>query len=434
MKRERVAVAWSGGRDSTALLYATVLSSQAMGLDVVALHVHHGLSAHADDWLAHCQRQCAVWQAHGLPIHFQFVRLVSRPSTGQSIEAWARRERYAALRRMALERGADVVLLAHHRRDQAETLLLQALRGAGVAGLAGMPERSARDGVTWLRPWLRTPRTDIEAYAREHQLSWIDDDSNDDPRFARNRLRLQAWPALSAAFPDAEGSLADAASWAQEAVACLDELARADLQSAADGKRLRVEALEALSPARRSNALRHWLRQQLGRPAEASLVSRLLHELKLPGPHRWPTHDGELRQYRGQLMFMAAEVPALSVGAPEAQLSVTRAGRYRLPGWQADLFVKRVREGGVPLAWLAHLSLVPRRGGERFQAGLGRPPRSLKKQFQAAGVPSWAREAPLLFSGGQLLFVPGLGLDARAIGLPGQAQVSLAWLPSGGGA
>jgi len=128
---------------------------------------------------------------------------------------------------MALANGASLVLLAHHRRDQAETFVLQALRSAGVAGLSGMPREVERDGITWIRPWLDVSRDDVEAYVRKHRLKHVDDDSNTDTRFARNRLRRDVWPALTAAFPQAESALAAAADWAQEAQSCLSELATA---------------------------------------------------------------------------------------------------------------------------------------------------------------------------------------------------------------
>jgi len=142
---------------------------------------------------------------------------------------------------------------------------------------------------------------------------------------------------------------------------------------------------------------------------------------------RWPVEGGELRLYRGLLRHQAsrASVPV----ERESGLSVRKAGSYPLPGWGGSLQVSRVKEGGVPLAWLAHIDLREREGGERFQAGIGRPPRSLKKQFQAAALPAWSREGPLVYSGGQLVFVPGLGLDARVQALPGQPQVMLRWQP-----
>lgn len=433
MEDSRIAVAWSGGRDSTALLHATLVAAAPLGVEVLALHVHHGLSPNADAWVAHCEQQCRRWVRRGLGVRLCVTRLEGRPPRGDSIEAWARRERYRALRRMALERGARTVLLAHHRLDQAETVLIQALRGGGVAGLAGMPRESDREGVRWLRPWLARDPAEIAAYLRHHRLQHIEDESNADPRFARNRMRLRVWPAIVSAFPQAQTTLADTAAWAQEATACLDDLAALDLSSAASAKGLSVTAWRALSSARRSNALRHWLRGQLGQPAPASLVTRLMDELGSARQGHWPTDRGQLRVYRGSLSWIAGAGHAVQVDGPETSLSLRRAGRHALPGWGGQLVVSRVREGGVPLAWLGQVELRARLGGEQFQAGIGRPPRSLKKQFQAQGVPAWEREGPLLYSGGQLVFVPGLGLDARVIGLPGQPLVQLRWEPSAAG-
>ena len=422
-----IAVAYSAGRDSTALLHATALAAAGQGVQVVALHVHHGLSPNADAWLAHAQAQCARWARRGLPVRLLTHRLTERPTAGDSIEAWARQARYRALRAMAAEAGAGVVLLAHHQRDQAETLLLQALRGAGVAGLAGMPREVERDGITWLRPWLDHPREAIEAYVRSHRLRHVDDDSNDDPRFARNRLRLRVWPALSRAFPQAEASLADAATWAAEASACLAELAAMDLAQVSSQAGLNLKAWHGLSEARQTNALRAWLKLASGRIAPASLVQRLAHELPGSGSAQWELPGGVLRRHRGRLLFTDETPVVVSDVAREPSLSILRAGRFDLVGWGGKLVATRVKEGGVPLAWLAHLELRPREGGEQFQVGIGRPARSLKKQYQAANIPEWERDGPLIYSGGQLVFVPGLGIDARVLALPGQPQLSLHW-------
>ena len=186
-----VAVAYSGGRDSTALLHATWRAATPMGVHVVALHVHHGLSLHADAWQSHCERQCARWAGQGADLSLHVTRLQGRLRDGQSVEACARTARYQALRAMALEAGATMVLLAHHRRDQAETFLLQALRGGGVAALSGMPRRVEREGLLWCRPWLEQPRAGIDAYVRHFRLDYVDDDSNANERFERNRMRRQ---------------------------------------------------------------------------------------------------------------------------------------------------------------------------------------------------------------------------------------------------
>ena len=425
-----VAVAYSGGRDSAALLHATLAAAQDAGWQVVAMHINHALSSHADRWEQHCRDQCLRWAAEGHELSFASMRLSTRPQAGDSIEAWARRERYAALREMAVTHAASAVLLAHHRRDQAETLLLQAFRSAGVAGLAGMPRQISRDGLVWMRPWLGLPRSSIEAYVQHHRIAYIDDDSNDDDRYARNRLRRRVWPVLEQAFANAEPALAAAATWAQQAQACLDELAELDLAALVDAQGLRLAGLFGLSAPRRVNALREWLRRQTGRPAPASLVERLGEELSGAGEASWPMPGATLHRRRGRLVCAPASAATdCQVTERERLLQLRRAGTYRLPGWGGALQVTRVKEGGVPLAWLAQLELRERSGGEQFQAGLGRPPRSLKKQFQTANLAAWERGGPLVFSGGQLVFVPGLGLDTRVIGLPGQAQVMLSWVP-----
>jgi tRNA(Ile)-lysidine synthase len=295
-----VAVAYSAGRDSTALLHVTARVAATLGIEVVALHVHHGLHGDADAWLEHCTRQCATWARRGLPIRLLTHRVQAKPPRGASVEAWARGERYRALEAMAQSVGATLVLLAHHRRDQAETFLLQALRGAGVAGLAAMPAQRSSGAVAWARPWLQQPRQRIESYLRRHRLHHVDDSSNVEPRFSRNRLRSAVWPALVDAFPGAESALSDAATWAAQASALLDEIADADLVLLDAPGWLDLERWRRLSPARRRNALRRWLADRgIG---SAALLERLCGELVAARPARWQVDGGaELRSYRGRL-------------------------------------------------------------------------------------------------------------------------------------
>ena len=436
MTTRRVAVAASGGRDSTALLHCTVSQAAALGLEVVALHVHHGLMAGADAWLHQVQTQARRWGAG-----FATRRLQTRPGPGDSVEAWARRERYQALTEMALEAQCPLVLLAHHRRDQAETWLLQALRGAGARGLSAMPAQAERTGLTWCRPWLHQPRTAIDAYVRRHQLRSIEDDSNSDLRYARNRLRQQVWPALTAAFADAETALVAAATHAQAAHALAAEVAAADLQPllvAQGGEKpgLRVGAWQALTAARRVNALRFWLHQVLGQGAPETLVQRLLHELTTLEPAtasarnglRWPAPQAELRVHQGVLIH-AVVAPHVTVQPPMA-LDLSRPGLWPVPGWSGSFQVQRVAAQGAPAALLRQAQLRPRAGGERFAAQPLAPPRSLKKQYQSAAVPAWQRQGPLVWTEDQrLVFVPALGIDGRCRATPGQPQCSLRWLP-----
>ena len=429
-----VAVAYSGGRDSTALLHATLRTAAAQGVRVLALHVHHGLQPQADDWLRHCAATCRRWAARGAPLRLVATRLDGAPARGDSVEAWARRERRRALRRMALEHGATLLLLAQHRRDQAETVLLQALRGAGSAGLAAMPRMVERDGLVWCRPWLDMPRAAIDAYLERHRLGFVEDDSNDEPRFARNRLRLDVWPALTAAFPEAEVALATVAEHAGEARQALAELAALDLEGVAGPGGLRLDAWRRLSAARRSNALRAWLAACAGGGVAATLVQRLLRESDGIGPACWVLPTGELRRHRGRLCFVARTSMLHDAAAPPAALDLGHAGVHRLPGWPGCIEVTEVGSRGIATLRLATVRALARRGGETFQPGPGRPSRALKKQYQAFDIPAWQRDGPLLYDGERLLFVAGLGCDARMWARPGEPQRGLRWLPDGGAA
>jgi tRNA(Ile)-lysidine synthase len=423
-----IAVAVSGGRDSLALLHATLRAAAPAGVHVAALHVHHGLQPQADEWLAGLRSRCTRWARGGAALSFHWRRLQGAPAAGESVEAWARRGRYAALGEMAREAGASLVLLAHHRRDQAETFVLQALRGGGAAGLAAMPRSATRNGLTWARPWLDMPREAIEAYVRRHRLRHVDDASNDDARFARNRLRLQVWPALLEAFPDAESRLAGAALRAHQEAACLEELAGLDLAGVEEGGELLLDRWLALSAARRANALRAWLRSRLGRGASDALVERLLAELpRGSGPARWEADEGELRRYRGRLRHTNA-VDAPQTAQAQA-LGIAGPGLIPLPAWGGSLQVEPVTAGGIALSLLAQARLQPRAGGEQFQRTPNGTARSLKKQYQSAGLAAWERSGPLLYCGEQLVFVPGLGVDARALAPAGVPQVRLHWLP-----
>jgi tRNA(Ile)-lysidine synthase len=449
----RVAVAASGGPDSTALLHCTLRQAHALGVEVVALHVHHGLMPQADAWLAQVRSQARRWGAG-----FDSRRLQGPPQPGQSVEAWARAGRYAALAEMAQQQGCCLLLLAHHRRDQAETWLLQALRGGGPRGLAAMPRQAPRAGLIWCRPWLDQPREAIDAYLHRHRLRSVTDTSNADPRFARSRLRQQVWPALTAAFADAETSLSAAAQQAQHALALADEVLAQDLPPLLHGDALLQERWLALPPARRRNTLQGWLDLRLPAGVPGSLLARLCAELPAARNARWPAPGGELRLYRGRLCSVpgpgrdpglvraltrpAGSAAAASSGAGASQaiqapqasqpvaIDANRPGRVTVPGWAGELILVAVTEGGAAPALLQHAVARPRQGGEQFQQGPAGQPRSLKKQYQAAAVPAWQREGPLLYTrDGRLLFVPGLGLDGRCLAPPGGEQLGLHWRP-----
>lgn len=403
---------------------------------MVALHVHHGLMPEADGWLEFADKQIRRWRKTGLPVRLVSTRLPGKPAKGESVEAWARRERRTALARIAHEEGVGAILMAHHRRDQAETVLLQALRGAGPAGLAAMPRAVQRDGIWWLRPWLERPREAIEAYVRRHKLRFVDDASNADERFARSRVREKVWLALTRAFPDAEVALAALARRAHQAQALLVEVAMSDLAALVDDAgRLDVARWRALTPARRNNALRAWLLTCLERGAPETLIERLMIELPDATDARWPVDPSrQLALYRGLLGLTAAAPPRRTVPPGEQTLDLSRPGVYALPSWRGAFEVARTTGFGVRASQLRDCRVAPRNGGEQWQARPRSVPRSLKKQYQGAGVAAWQREGPLVYAGDQLLFVPGLGLDARVCvqAQPAsRATLTLQWRPDG---
>lgn len=433
-----LAVAYSCGRDSTALLHVTArAAAEVPGMHVFALHVHHGLSPQADAWLAHAEATCHQWAEQGLPVSLLSRRVTVPRETGSSLEAEARRVRHAALADMAREADVDLLLLAQHRRDQAETFLLQALRGGGVAGLASMPKDDWRDGVRWVRPWLDLPREAIEDHVVQHGLHFVDDESNGDRRFARNRLRLDVWPALMAAFPDAEVALAQSAVRVSDALPALRAWQADALQrwgGEAEPGALNAVAWSALPDGERRQVMLAWLGQH--GTGGASWVDRLSHEvpraLAGQGSARWPELGVSL--YRGVLRCVPkGEGDGEAAGftpRPEVVLSIDRPGDWPVPGWRGCLRVEEAQQGGVaPQQLQGGLRARARSGGEGFQMGPGRPVRDLKRQFQAVGMPAWARTAPLFFLGESLVFVPGLGVDARFQAPAGVPQWGLRWLP-----
>lgn len=269
---QRLAVGLSGGLDSVVLLHAL----RRYAVVVSAVHINHGLSPHADAWQEFCERLCADLD---VALHVERVTIDCRSHEG--LEGAARRARHAVYERAE----ADWIFLAHHRGDQAETVLLQLLRGAGVRGAAAMAERRGRV----LRPLLSLPRSAIADYAKVHGLSWIEDDSNTDLRFARNFLRHRILPELDDRFPAAEKKLADAARHFAEAQALLDGMAQTDLRGGADDFPVAVSLLAALPEPRARNVLRYLLgRRGAGVPSEERLVEAL-RQFLTAAPDRHPS-------------------------------------------------------------------------------------------------------------------------------------------------
>jgi tRNA(Ile)-lysidine synthase len=256
---QRLVVGLSGGIDSVVLLHAVLAE---LG-PVTAVHVHHGLSPHADRWEEHCRSLCQRWE-----VPLEVARVEVERASADGLEGAARRARHAVYRELA----ADWILLGHHRGDRAETMLFNLLRGAGVRGAGAMPVRSGRI----LRPLLTVGRSDIADYAEAHGLPWVDDHSNADTRYSRNYLRHDVLPAIGSRFPAVEDRLASAAARFAEAADLLDDLARLDLGARPSAFPVEVAFLAALTEPRARNVLRYLLAVQgVGIPGEERLAEAL---------------------------------------------------------------------------------------------------------------------------------------------------------------
>lgn len=254
-------VAYSGGADSTALLLA---AAERWPNQVQALHIHHGLQAAADDFVNVCEAVCAK---AGIPLHV--VHIDARHSPGESPEEAARRARYTALARAAAALGVKGMLLGQHADDQVETLLLALSRGAGLPGLSAMPAQFERGGLMFYRPLLQIPSVVLREWLIKQQVPFVDDPSNTDERYTRNRIRARLLPALAETFPQFRTTFARSARHAAQAQALLLEVAQQDLLLV--GLPPAIKALQALSQPRQANLLRHWLAQQHATPSAAQL-------------------------------------------------------------------------------------------------------------------------------------------------------------------
>lgn len=263
------AVALSGGADSTALLWAC---AKRWPVRVHAIHVHHGLQAAADGFQAHCVQLCAELQ-----VPLAVVHVNAKHATGESPEEMARKARYAAFHNVLQthwQGQVKDVLLAQHADDQVETLLLALSRGAGLPGLASMPAQTEREGVRYHRPWLHVQKQQLRDALHAVGQAWVEDPSNTDVRYTRNRIRAQLLPALEAAFPSFRQTFVRSAAHAAQAQGLLQALAEQDLQHV--GHPPNIQALQVLSEARQANALRHWLMLEKFSASTAQLQALLL--------------------------------------------------------------------------------------------------------------------------------------------------------------
>jgi len=417
-----VRVGLSGGCDSMVLLDAT---RRAFGdtIRVEAVHVHHGLSPNADAWADFCERACA---ALGVPL--RVARTSIEPWRALGVEAAARLMRYEAL----LAPGADVLLLAHHLDDQAETVLVQLLRGAGVAGLAAMPMARAGIGPVVVRPFLGFTRATLEQRARERCLPWIDDESNADMRYVRNRVRHELMPGLVAIMPSAAENLARSARHLGEAAGLLEILGRDDRRALARGHQLDAAGLRALSPARAANVLRTWLRDAglpMPRTAQVDEFLRQLHDMASDACIEVRCDGAALRAWRDGVHLVQATPPAR-----DCAMSWMDGAAMALPDGRGVLAFEPALGQGIAERFLVPeiLDLRQRAAGDRFRLHDGaKGSRSIKNLFQAHGVPPWERTAwPMVHVGGELIGIPDIAIAAGQAARPGEPGWRMHWLPA----
>lgn len=412
----RYVVAFSGGLDSTVLLHALATGTDKQDIPIVAVHVDHGLHEDSSDWSAHCKAF-----ASSLGVEFISEHVSVKRDAGHGPEAAAREARYRVL--AALLKPGDWLLCAHHQDDQAETLLLNLIRGSGPAGLAGIAAiRSFADG--WLvRPLLPFAQKDLRNYAALHDLSWIDDPSNADQQFDRNFLRHEIMPRLASRWPDAARRLQRSSRIAGDAAILLNELAAIDAATLGDRPdRLQIDKLCALPTARQRNVLRYVIRQlDLATPSE-SHVQKVIDEVVAAREDAEPLvcwNGVQVRRYRNSLYLLAAD-PLDSPGDQGVIVDGNRMelehglGILRLESDAAEGLSRDVVERGLELRY--------RRGGEKFRPCGQAHTKKLKKLLQEASVVPWMRDRiPLIYADGELVAVADLWLADGAASKPGIA-------------
>ena len=433
----RLAIALSGGLDSVVLLdsICRLHQTQAKKLTkpesnevatqrIFAFHIHHGLQKVADEWLLFCE---ALAKKYQIGFDFRLLHIDTQLNSG-NIEARARAARYEALTELCAYHGVEDLLLAHHQNDQAETVLLQLMRGAGVAGLSGMPESRSlatstgqASSITLWRPLLHLRREELEAYAREHQLKWIEDPSNRSIKYRRNAIRKSILPKLESIQAGATANLARSAELLAQAQQLLDRLAQQDGKKIhnPESNTLSVQQLLDLKisdSAAANNVLRYWLKAAgLTMPSHERLQAWWLdlQQVRSDAKLEWQHDECSIRLWRGQLQISASAQPE------ENEQSE----------WTFVSIPARSTQGGLPAAWIAKAKKVgsiefrERSGAERLQVTASGPRKTLKNLYQENAVPPWQRQAPLLYIDGELIAVAGAGVSYPHLVYTGRRMV-----------
>lgn len=414
----RIAVAYSGGLDSSMLLKLCGEYAQINAVTLYAFHVHHGLSPHADEWAEHCRRTAEKQGAV-----YQMATVSVDEGDPRGVEEAARIARYGALEQLCRQHEVPLLLTGHHQDDQAETMLLQLARGAGLAGLAGMAPLQRDhlllgDDLYLGRPLLQIGRKQLAEAADALELPHVVDESNSDRRYRRNAVRLQLLPSMEAIFPNCAPAIARSANHVQSAAALLDDLAAIDLASclAADGRRLQLDEMRKLPERRMINLLRYWIRQQYASTLSAAQLAELCEQMFNAAEDARPVLDaGTLRLWRFRGHLFARRKPGRLEAAPMT-LSWNGETAIDVPSWHGRLHSRRDGSPGLPERALrdSSVQLMPRSGGERMKTAPNRPTKAVKTLYQENGIPPWQRERlPLVYVNGSLVFAAGIGMDAR---------------------
>lgn len=423
-------LAYSGGLDSTVLLHALAVARDSTALPhfkLTVVHVNHGLHSAAADWQAHCEQVC---QNLGLSCRVEVIE--TQPPAGESIEAWARQARYAALAKHCSEK--TLLLTAHHRDDQAETLMLNLLRSSGPQGLAAIPVLRTLDGehaaTRVCRPLLTFSRQVLKDYAQQQGLRWVDDPSNQDDTYDRNYLRLNVLPLLEQRWPAYASSLGRVAGIQSEVVALLDEIAMQDLSNVVkpSGLACSIAGLQELSRKRQENLLRYWFRKNGFYPPGHRQMKVLLEQVIAASSDAQPQlRVGQvlLRRYRDSLTMQLAPPPA--VQAPSCTWNLSR----ELDIAVGILRAERITAGGIDAGRISGDSVEVRfrQGGERCRPAGRQGSHPLKKILQELEIPVWLRgQVPLIYIGDELVAVADYfvceGFQARA----GEMGWCIQWL------
>ncbi|HEX5126757.1 MAG TPA: tRNA lysidine(34) synthetase TilS [Rhodocyclaceae bacterium] len=411
---QRLCVGFSGGLDSSVLLHVLAQLAPQVGFSLSVVHVHHGLSPHADAWATHCER---VASELGVPLA---VHRVQVERDGEGLEAAARRARHAVF----AEVDADWIVLAHHRNDQVETVLHRLMRGTGVHGVGAMLARD--DARRILRPLLDVSRNEIEAYAREHRLEWIEDESNRDTRFTRNFLRHELLPLWSQRQAGLETNLARAAGLFAEAAALLDVLASEDAARVAPGTPGARQRLASLDEARARNLLRYLLVQAGCQPPQSHRLAEALRQIvDAEEGVRLPFDKNMLCAWRDLLWLetIDEELPQEIIWRGEPQL-VWGSGRVMFREAEGEEALRISPDGST--------HIVQREGGERLRLRADGPSRAFKQMCQEAGIPPWLRQRlPVLRreseAGSEVMWIGGLGATSGARCAEGERGWLVEW-------